>query len=140
MLLVPGAFCRDPRVSRFVASSSTGPFLVFEVEAGEAKQQAALEVFGATCRIGRVSPEDMSSWFGLGLKEISDGRGENGGSRLGVLLVLVRKRRVIVSMAVAIRKTSLRHKEFDWFLLDLHMKSITRTKITTGIIRLGVKR
>ena len=134
-----GAFCRDPKDPWSVTSSSTGPFLVFEFEAGGTEKQAIVEVLGATSRIGLVSPKD-TDWFGLGLRERSDGRGENGGARLGVLLVLVRKRRVIVSMAVAIRKTSLRHKEFDWFLLDLHVKPITRTKITTRIIKLGVRK
>ena len=92
--------------------SSTRPFLVLELETGVTEEQVISEVLGATCWMGRVSSKD-TTWFGLGLKEMPEGRGENGETRLGVLLVLVRKRRVMVSMAVANRKTSPRHKELD---------------------------
>ena len=139
ILLAPGAFCKDPKDPRSVTSSSTGPFLVFEFEAGGTEKQAIVEVLGATSRIGLVSPKD-TDWFGLGLRERSDGRGENGGARLGEVLVLVQKRRVMVSMAVAILKTSPRHKELDWFLLELHVKPITRIRITIRITKLGVRR
>ena len=77
MQLAPGAVCKDPKDPCSVTSSSTGPFLVSEFEVGGTKEQAAAEKFGATGCVGRVILKD-TTWLGLGLKEISEGRGEKG--------------------------------------------------------------